>query len=109
MKTFYVLFVNEPVTDPITIKTSKRYSFNSQGELKVGDIIESSTYKRKLQVIEELPESFKYFNFASGELKNELNDSKDAAIKELVIGEAPEIPSPLSAYGLIVTNVASES
>lgn len=108
MKTFYVLFVNEPVTDPEVIKASKRYTFNSKDGLKVGDIIESSTYKKKLQVVEELPGTYEYFNFVTGMLKNKITDPKDAAIKELVIGEAPEIPSPLSAYGLIVTNVASE-
>lgn len=109
MKTFDVLFVDEPVVDLKVALAMKKYCFNSEDDIKVGDIIKCPAYKRNLQVIEELPKSYLYFNFVSGILKNKIDHPKDAAIKELKLGPAPDIAAAFVVYGERIANVSLES
>lgn len=95
MKTIFVVFTN---TAPQ--KYDKRYCFNTDSNLKVGDIIKSPNYTTNLVVVEILDKQFTYFNRTTGELSNEINSTSDFPILELKVGEQDSS----IVYGTLVKN-----
>lgn len=85
MKTILVIFVDEKVK-PELIGKYREYSFNTDADVKVGDMLSSPEYNSLLQVIEVLDECFKYFTYGTGELTHE-KDLKEnqGLIKTLVL------------------------
>ena len=80
-------------------KTMKQYTYNTEEpEIKVGDLLSSSNYKRNIQVVGEYKDSFTYVNLITGGLKNTYENSKDVKIKRFVLGEIPSIVDPDCVY-----------
>ena len=46
----------------------RKYSFNTEEDLKVGDVVESGSYNKPLTVAEVLDEVYGYYNVKTGEL-----------------------------------------
>ncbi len=83
VENFIVVYAPEPVT-PSQAQTMKRYSFNTASDVHIGDRIQTSLYETPMQVVEILPQSFRYIDTASGELSNEKKMStKQFEIREL--------------------------
>lgn len=85
MKTILVIFTKNKVEDSSTIATTKKYSFNTNEEIEVGDMLKSSSYSTELQVVRVLDKSFKYYNSVTGEMSDEFTSSAQSEIKTLVI------------------------
>jgi len=73
--------------EAIADKNVKRYSFNTESDVKVGDEVKSSAYSTNLIVVGVLDKSFKYYNAGTGDLTNELTSTRCYAIKDLKIIE----------------------
>lgn len=85
MKTILVIFVDEKV-NPELISKYREYSFNTDADVKVGDVLSSPEYNSLLQVVKVLDEYFKYFTYGTGELTNERNlKENQGLIKSLVL------------------------
>lgn len=95
MKTIFVVFSN---TTPQ--KYDKRYCFNTDSDLKVGDVIKSPNYTTNLVVVETLNKRFSYFNRTTGELSDEITSTSDFPILELKVGEQDSS----IVYGTLVKN-----
>jgi len=85
MRTIFVVFTNT-----VPQKYDKMYCFNTDCELKVGDILKSSNYTTNLVVVEMLDEQYVYFNRQTGTLSNVVKSTNDFPILELKIGERDE-------------------
>lgn len=77
MKTVKMLFVKEPVAIVPTVEL-RRYSYDTQEELKVGEVYSSPSYPKNFLQVDSI------------EPKDE-NLALPYKIKELVIGEPPAI------------------
>lgn len=98
MKTIIVIYTTIKLTDKKEISRTKKYSFNTNSNVKVGDMINTKEYTTNLQVVKILPKAFKYFNSATGLLSNEYNSTTQWEIRNLEIKtKAEEI-----IYGQIV-------
>jgi len=88
MKTIIVIYTNVKVKE-IESKNIKRYAFNvaasviENNQLKVGDMLKSSSYTTKMQVVKILDRDYLYYNFASGEMSNDYNSTSQYEIKTL--------------------------
>lgn len=67
MKTILAIFTSTKKED--TAK-EKVYSFNTEHDVKVGDLIKDSSYSTKLQVVEVKEKAFEKVNVKTGELTN---------------------------------------
>lgn len=85
MKTILVIFTKNKVEDSSTIATTKKYSFNTNEDIKVGDMLKSSSYSTELQVVKVLDRSYKYYNSVTGELSDEFTSSAQWEVKTLVV------------------------
>ena len=99
MKTIFVIYTKKVITDPKELCKYKKYAFNTDSEIKVGDLIKSPDYDTPMQVILILDKSYKYYNSVSGDLSDEINSTKQWLIKDLVIRESSEANT---VYGEIV-------
>lgn len=86
MKTIFVVFSNTVLSSDQIVK-SKKYCFNTDSDLKVGDMIKSNTYDSSLLVVRVLDKNFKYYNSSNGELSDEISSTLQNEIKTLVIRE----------------------
>jgi hypothetical protein len=73
------------------IAGAKKYAFNTDSDLKVGEIISSQEYTTPMMVVKVLDESYQYFNFATGELTNKFNSTSQWEIRTLIIREDEEM------------------
>jgi hypothetical protein len=87
MKTVLVVFTKRKLELDSEISKLKRYSYNTEADLKEGDLISSKSYDSYLQVVKILPRDFMYYNSATGEMSNEFNSSDQRKIKTLVINQ----------------------
>ena len=88
MKTVLVVFTNSRLSDTSKMK---RYTFNTSEDLKKGDLIESSTYDTKMQIVEVLKEKFNYVNTKTGDLTTTLNSTSCFPIRDLVQREEGDV------------------
>jgi len=87
MKTLLVIYTNDRVLDSEKIAKTKKYSFNSESNLQVDDLIKSSKYDSLIQVTKVFDKSYKYYNVQTGEMSNEHTSTLQYEIKELIIRE----------------------
>ena len=101
MKTILVVYSNRG--NKLTSKEiagMKRYSFNTEADVKEGDIINSPNYPSSpLTVVKVLETAYKHYNSINGELSNEFKSTAQWDIKTLIIREAD---APDVVYGTIV-------
>ena len=90
MKTILVVYTNTALTIQQVSKLQK-YAFRTEEDLKVGDIIESKVYANKMQVVDVVDNDYKYYNAATGELRNDINSTKCYPIKKIVLREDDEL------------------
>ena len=97
MKTIFVIFssVNS------VMENSKKYCFNTESEVNIGDIISSTEYTSKMIVTNILDKKFSYYNEITGELSNILMSTRQGEIKTLEIRNN----DPLKIYGEIVGRI----
>jgi hypothetical protein len=90
MKTILVVYTNRQMSKK-EIAGAKKYAFNTDSDLEVGEIISSQEYTTPMMVVKVLDESYQYFNFATGELTNEFNSTSQWEIRTLIIREDEEM------------------
>lgn len=97
-KTILVAFSNVKLKTAKEIRATKLYSFNTDSAVKVGDVITSSSYGTKIQVVKVLDTAFKYYNGTTGELSDTFTSTnqREIAILELRDNEADVV------YGSII-------
>jgi hypothetical protein len=83
MKTILVVYSNERV-DASTTKL-KRYAFNTEADVEVGDVLGSNAYDTMMVVVKVLEEKFNFYNASTGELSKDLKNTKAFEIKTLKI------------------------
>lgn len=90
-KTILVIYISKAVYGERTqltdkeIRYNKKYSFNTDSEVKEGDVLKSDSYKDNMLVTTVLDKSFNYYNSTTGELRDNINSSMCNKIVELVI------------------------
>lgn len=82
MKTIFVIYTNEKKANA---GYEKRYAFNTESEVKEGEMIKSDNYKTNVQVVKVLDRSYKYFDRNSGELSDELKSTNQYEIREIKV------------------------
>ena len=63
----------------------KKYAYNTDSKVAVGDVLTSSEYTSKMTVIDVLDESYKYVNPDTGELSNKMTSLNQNLIKTLKV------------------------
>lgn len=87
MKTVLVVFTKKKLELDSEISRLKRYSYNTEADLKEGDLVSSKSYDSYLQVVKVFDNAYLYYNSATGELSNEFNSANQWKIKTLVINQ----------------------
>jgi hypothetical protein len=90
MKTIIVIYTNKKITNKQELSRTKKYSFNTESNLNVGDLLDSPTYDTKMQVVKILTKSHKYFNSATGKLSNAYSSTSQWEVRTMVIRESEE-------------------
>lgn len=85
MKTILVVYVKDKKVSDQEAYKMKKYSFNTDSEVEVGDLIESPAYDSLMQVVSVLDEAFEYVNIQTGELSSKFNSTSQYKIRQLVI------------------------
>ena len=101
MKTIIVIYTNNRINSSKEVNSKPKYSFNTNSDLKVGDIIKSSQYSSNMQVVSVLDKCYKYVNCKTGDLSMECNSTNCFAIRELVIQDEEEN----RIYGTLVNGI----
>lgn len=84
MKTIFVVFNSSSVEEANTKKLTK-YAFNTEEDVKVGDIISSRSYQGTMLVTDILDSYYQYYNSKTGNLTYAINSTFCYPIKELVL------------------------
>lgn len=84
MKTILVYYSNKILSEK-EVRSIKLYAFNTNSEIEVGDVLESSSYTTKMVVAKVLDEKFKYYNNVTGDLSNNYTSTSMREIVELEI------------------------
>lgn len=69
MKTISVIFTKEKLN--LIPSSTKRYTFNTESEVKEGDLIEIEGYRGKQQVVELKKSLYKFYDSTNGNLYEE--------------------------------------
>ena len=101
MKTIIVIYTNNRINSSKEVNSKPKYSFNTNSDLKVGDIIKSSQYSSNMQVISVLDKCYRYVNCKTGDLSMDCNSNNCFAIRELVIQDEEEN----KIYGTLVNGI----
>lgn len=101
MKTIIVIYTNNKLITTKDINSKPKYSFNTNADLSVGDMIKSSQYSSNMQVVNILDKCYKYVNCKTGDLSMECESTNCFAIRELVIQEQEEN----KVYGTLVNGI----
>jgi len=89
MKAIIVIYTNRKITSIKDMGAMKRYTFNTEADLKEGDMVKSPTYLTPLQVVKVLDRPFKYYNQTTGELSDIYTSTNQWVIRTLVIAPEP--------------------
>ena len=101
MKTIIVIYTNNKINSVKEVNSKPKYSFNTEANLKVGDIIKSSQYSSNMQITAVLDKCYKYVNCKTGDLSMDCNYTNCFAIRELVIQDEEEN----KIYGTLVNGI----
>lgn len=101
MKTIMVIYTNNRTNSTKEVNSKPKYSFNTEANLKVGDIIKSSQYSSNMQVVSVLDKCYRYVNCKTGDLSMECNSTNCFVIRELVIQDKEEN----KIYGTLVNGI----
>ena len=86
MKTILVIYTFSKVTKKKELRTYKQYAFNTDSDIKVGEMLNSDSYPDKsMQVTKVLDKSFTFYNASTGELSNEFTSTSQHEIANLEI------------------------
>lgn len=88
MKTILVIYTNTKV-DISNYK--KRYAFNTNDNISIGDMLKSPQYATNMQVVKVLDRAFKYFNRATGDLSDEYISTNQFETRELKIASTTSV------------------
>ncbi len=86
-RTIFVVYTNGTSKGVITNRCLKRYAFNTESEVSVGDIIESKDYESRMVVVKVLTREYKYYDRITGVLSNKLTSTGMYDIKDIKIVE----------------------
>ena len=90
-KTILVVYISKAVYGERTdftdkeIRGMKKYTFNTESDVKEGDLLKSDSYKDNMFVVTVIDKSFNYYNSSTGEFRDDINSSMCNKIAELVI------------------------
>lgn len=98
MKTIIVIYTNTKINSNTEINKKPKYSFNTNSEVVVGDMIKSPQYSSNMQIVGILDKCYKYVNCKTGDLSMECTSTNCFEIRELVIREQEES----KVYGTLV-------
>lgn len=87
MKTIIVIYTNEKLNLLSEIGKKKKYAFNTDSEVEVGDLIKSEAYDTNMQIVKILGKTHKYFNASTGELSDEYNSTLQWEIRKMIISD----------------------
>lgn len=90
MKTILIVYSNKKDLTTVEMMRLKRYSFNCETEVKVGDILKSDEYDTDMVVVKVLDKNYKYFNGSNGELSDNFNSTSQWEIRDLIIQDEKE-------------------
>lgn len=76
MKTIKVIFADKNTDEFKSIEDSRKYAFNTNLDLKIGDIVVGYNYNTSMKVVEILDDIYTYCNF-QGDLFKEDEDNKN--------------------------------
>ena len=82
-KTILVIYTDSPIKDKREIGKRKKYSFNTNSEVKEGDMISTPEYTTKLQVVKVLDQAYTYYNGVTGDLSNDFTSTSQWTIRQL--------------------------
>lgn len=84
MKTIIVVYTNKESLSDKEIRMARKYAFNTESDVSVGDRIESSDYNTNILVVRILKRSYKYYNQNTGRLSIYTNKYMSTAQNEIV-------------------------
>jgi hypothetical protein len=96
MKTILAIFTNVIVTDSTELAKAKKYSYNTESDIKVGDMIKSQNYTKPVQIVEILEDTFEWYNPKTGSMSNERESEDFFNIRQLELCEEED----LTIYGI---------
>lgn len=85
-KTILVVF-NYDKLDATQLRQAKKYSFNTESDLREGDILKSPEYDTRMHVVKVLDKAYSYFNKTTGELSDEFTSSAQWTLRDLELRE----------------------
>lgn len=84
-KTIFVVYTNSTAVGVITNRNLKRYAFNTDSEVKVGDVVVSKDYDTRMIVVTVLGKSYKYYDRVTGALSDEITSTGMYEIKDMKV------------------------
>lgn len=92
MKTILVVFTKD---ENRTVKMAnaskdKKYSYITEDNIAVGDILGSQAYTSYLLVTDVIEHAYKYYNSENGSLTDEVNSARCYPIKEIKLNESKD-------------------
>jgi hypothetical protein len=87
MKTILVIFTDTKITSEDQIRRIKKYSFNTGEAVVVGDMLESSKYGTKIQVVRVLDKAFIFYNSLTGDMSDSYISSAQSEILTFTFSE----------------------
>ena len=105
MKTFLCVYSSTAGLKEEEIIRRKKYSFNTDYPVKVGDVLRSPSYDSYLIVARVLDFPAKYYNIATGELSMDFTSSFQYDIREVeVVDELPTQPDNNKVYATLINS-----
>ena len=96
MKTILAIFTNMLVTDSEELVKAKKYSYNTESDIQIGDMIKSQNYSKPVQVVGILEDTFEWYNPKTGAMSNERDTEDFFNIRSLELVEEED----LTVYGV---------
>ena len=97
-KTILVVYTNCKSLNKSEIGRTKKYSFNTTENIRVGDKINSPQYDTEMLVVKILPRAYKYYNSSTGKMSNTFNSTLQWEIRPLVLRDVDET----TVYGSLI-------
>ena len=92
MKVILVVYTNVDLSlKQVSDKKLQKYTFRTEEDLKVGDIISSKAYTSTMQVVDVIDNDYSYYNAMTGELRNDISSTRCYPIKKIVLREDDEL------------------
>ena len=85
MKTILGIYTKNRVAHDVALQ-KKRYSFNTNLDIKVGDLIKDNSYTTPIQVTDILEKTSSFVNLVTGQLSDTQGEGRVVALKVLTGG-----------------------